>query len=561
MTMRASAKCVVLTFLLAAGLMARPAAGQELTIKLRDNDQPRPMTAAELSQLRDPLFRLVIQRNPRPLNLSQIEEAIQPVASSRKTFVVSERIHEQGGQEGLRAVLAFTGINQGIDVGSAIFLSVFFSRSSFPDLQAVEALAWDSDNGVYNYYKLERVHGSRFTWHFRGSSRGADVLAPAARADSCFACHTNGAPVMKELFFPWNNWHSDVSNSVAGLVSFDQSLRWPVARAGSGDAHLTDAGRLLGGDQLELMIISAMERFNKARLQTFKAPPGAGGQVAISDSRRLLRPLFETTEVNLISTRRQSEMNPFSPNQQGRPGGSVCPPHSFFLNAGLLIDTLKIEEARAIGAASTFQCPDNHPFAIKPDEYRDLLGRAGQNLGGNAPQDAHFAWFVPEPSFIDNNMVALLIKEGVITPEFAAAVLTVDLRTPVFSGDRASLLTFLPNSFSHVPLQQGADPFTPSRHPDALTREVIARLEAANPPAGSPAAEALVLLRQDKPLDELRRRVVRYRGDLESRLAPGSQSRSSELDRLHGLARARRAHVRNTAPFNSLVESEVLLPR
>ena len=73
MTMRASAKCVVLTFLLAAGLMARPAAGQELTIKLRDNDQPRPMTAAELSQLRDPLFRLVIQRNRRPLNLSQIE--------------------------------------------------------------------------------------------------------------------------------------------------------------------------------------------------------------------------------------------------------------------------------------------------------------------------------------------------------------------------------------------------------------------------------------------------------------------------------------------------------
>lgn len=552
-------------FLIAAAT-ARAASAQDLVFKLRDGDQPRPMTAAELSQLADPLFRLVIQKNPKPLGLTAIEEAIQPDAAKRRTFVVSEQIHQSGGPADPRAVLAFTGAGPGgVDVNGTVFLSVFFNSSpqgsrsqslSFPDLQAVEALAWDSTRKVYNYYKLERVHGAGFVWNFRGSSRDADILQPSSRAGSCFACHTNGGPVMKELLFPWNNWHTRSTNPVAGLISPDASRRWPIARQGSGDPRLTEP-RLEGGDDLELMILPALQRFNAARLEALRSPPGTDGQVSAASGKRLLRPLFETVEVNFISSRQQSGLNPSSSDQPGRPGTNVCLPGSLLLNTSLMT-SLGVDQARSFDAPAA--CPEGHPFAVDPDEYRDLLARAGQSLGGSPPQDVHFAWFVPEPSFVDNNMVEQLIREGAITPQFAAAVLAVDLRTPVFSADRASFLTFVPETFRYSPLG-GADPLAANRHPDALTREVIARLEAASLPAGSPAAEFLVLLRQGNPVDELRRRVARYREELDGRLAAGSPSRGSELERLHNLARARREHVRATEPFNNLVESPVLLPR
>src|SRR5207244_3603268 len=69
----------------------------------------------------------------------------------------------------------------------------------------LEAWGWDDGQSRYNYYKLD---GTPPTWKFRGSSIGADALTPSQRDGTCMACHINGAPVMKELPFPWNNWHS-----------------------------------------------------------------------------------------------------------------------------------------------------------------------------------------------------------------------------------------------------------------------------------------------------------------------------------------------------------------
>jgi hypothetical protein len=179
------------------------------------------------------------------------------------------------------------------------------------------------------------------------------------------------------------------------------------------------------------------------------------------------------------------------------------------------------------------------------------------------PADVDFAWFTPEPSFVDNDMVDLLMSAGAITPQFVAAVLAIDLESAIFSEERAALLQFLPESFAYQPLD-GADPLTADRHPDALTRAVMANLEALQPEPTSPGAVFLELLRLDDPVGELRRRVTGLRDRLIAALDPAAttpEARLAELMRLHGSVRQRIAEVDGQQPFSNLVESAVLLPK
>jgi hypothetical protein len=83
-------------------------------------------------------------------------------------------------------------------------------------------------------------------------------------------------------------------------------------------------------------------------------------------------------------------------------------------------------------------------------------------------------------------MVDLLMREGAITPQFVAVVLAVDLETPVFSKERASLLEFLPESFAYKPLDS-ADPLIAERHPDAVTQAVVAKSGGTAAPADGPS--------------------------------------------------------------------------
>ena len=104
-------------------------------------------------------------------------------------------------------------------------------------------------------------------------------------------------------------------------------------------------------------------------------------------------------------------------------------PDTFFLNANLFAGGgilqyrgLNVQDARQFGSV----------LAITAAEYRQLVEDFQTTIGG-ARFDTQFAWFTPEASHIDNHLVDVLVRDGVITPEFAAAVLAVDLETPVFS--------------------------------------------------------------------------------------------------------------------------------
>jgi hypothetical protein len=183
---------------------------------------------------------------------------------------------------------------------------------------------------------------------------------------------------------------------------------------------------------------------------------------------------------------------------------------------------------------------------------RLAVSESGQlRLEGGVPGDVEFAWFVPEASFVDNNMVALLIEAGAVSRRFAAAVLAIDVERPIFSDTRASLLRFVPASYVFGPGQPD--------DPDALTRAVMANLEASAPAGGTPEAELLVLLRDEDPVERLRERVVTFRDALSARATDGTE-RARLLAELKTSTDARRRVMATTLPFGSLVEFPSLLP-
>jgi hypothetical protein len=125
------------------------------------------------------------------------------------------------------------------------------------------------------------------------------------------------------------------------------------------------------------------------------------------------------------------------------------------------------------------------------------------------------------------------------------------LENPVFSDRRAGLIDFIPQSFTAVP---GA------AHPDALARDVVARLESANPAAGSAQAEFLVLLKNPDPVEEVKKRVIAYKDRIGQQLG-NPATRQAELQRLFRSLQERRQRLVEDDLFGSLVESRALLPR
>ena len=173
------------------------------------------LSAAELGNLRDPFFKIVLRKNADVVSLSGIEDLIQPDKSRRQVFVVSESLADTRSGQMRRSVITFTGRNADTRdfLRGNVMISVFFSSEEFPDQpQAIEVMSWDAHLGQYNYYKMDDsgTPDQIKSWKFRGSSKDADRMLAHERTGTCMQCHVNGGPIMKELAVPWNNWHSDI---------------------------------------------------------------------------------------------------------------------------------------------------------------------------------------------------------------------------------------------------------------------------------------------------------------------------------------------------------------
>ena len=527
--------------------------------QLRNADTPQVMTPTEIAALGDPFFKLLLKDKADRVTLADVQAAIQPNAANRHLFVVSERIVQAAKTGFRRAMLAFDGANAGEMLKGNVMLSVSFGPNGFPRDTEIEAWGWDDKRGRYNYYKLDSAGspGAGMVWKFRGSSEKADLLTPSERAGTCLRCHVTGAPIMKELFFPWNNWHAGVGGSfVADYLDSDSPRpdKWPAAST-------RPFQRLSTADKLEAdFLIPSFKRFNRSRLnaalrQDASGSPSisANGTMKVLEGSRLLRPLFQTTEINLISSRNTSGLHPFGSATDFIPELDIQIPGSFFLNVQLIagggtggLGGLKLTDANRFPT-----------FKLSQQENKDLVEKFKLLLNG-VRGDTHFAWFVPEPGFVENDLIDQVLQLGVVTPHFVAAVLAVDLERPVFSSARAELLKFVPDEFEFIPVPRGIDPLTIQRDPakDLLTREVISRINQANPDPGTNADEFRKLLASTDAVAELDKRVKAYVARIEAALAPASNGRKAELERLYGLLVERRRLMEAHPVLQNLDETD-----
>lgn len=532
----------------------------------RDGDSIKLLSAGEFVTLGDPLFNLLLKTRADVTKLADVEKALQPQANRRRLFVVDEHIVSDAKSGGRRAVLAFNGSNGGEPLQGNVMLSFSFGPDGPTDAGDIEAWGWDNHRSRYNYYKLdaEGAPVGRRTWKFRGSSQGADLLAPGERKGTCLRCHPSGAPVMKELFLPWNNWHSVISFKADYLVAGSgHPAKWPAAET----ERLKES--LAGAEELETnFIIPAIKRFNTSRLNSALQRQDAtgdrlvspNGRMTILEGRRLLRPLFETTEINLISSKNTSGFHPFDAPNSHVPQLPILLPENFFLNTHLIAGSQGNITGLGLQSAKDFQ-----NFArLTQEENKRLVEKFKVRLNAVAG-DTRFAWFVPEPGFIDNNLADQLLRTGAVTPHFLASVLAVDLETPIFSAKRVELLKFVPDRYEFTPVAMGANPLTIPREAekDLLTKEVIAAIERAAPAAGSTADEFRKFLKSDDAVKALEQRVKEYAKRVRKRLDPAdAEQRAAELERLYDVLIKRRRAMLEHPVFRNLDETggRLLLP-
>ncbi len=493
-----------------------------------EGSPPQAMTDAEKAQLKDPLFQLVLKDHADAKTLTAINQFLKP--ASQDVFVVDERIVDTAPKVGgvpaeRRAAIAFSGTTNQLPLDQNVLFSVAFNSEQFPSASFIEAMGWDDSQSRFNYYKLEKVANEATpTWKFRGSSKDADLLSGANRQGTCLQCHINGGPVMKELFLPWNHWDS-FSAKTPYLLKGNTS--WPVAKAANSPLN-----NLKGAEDFETgTILPAITRFNERRINALKS---ADGQT-ITDARRLLKPLFTTTEFNLISSDSLSPLHPFSRPSTPPADAKITVPSSFFLNSRLMTETL--------GISANF----SDFAAIGVNDYAHLVRQTKTTLNGQQPGDTNFAWFVPESSFMDDDFVRQLVQNNIVPASFVAAALAVDLENPVLSSDRSKLLDpkIIPTQF-----KIGAN--------NDLIAQVVKNLEALNPATGTPEAAFLQLLRSPgTAVNTLQTRVNQYVSRESQRLSSTAtpQARSQEWIRLYKLALKSREAILSDATLKSLDET------
>jgi Putative peptidoglycan binding domain len=505
---------------------AQPVPTPVLLQQLNEQSAPQPLTEADRAQLNDPLFQLVLKDHADATTLTALKQFLKP--ARQEVFVVDEHIVDPAPKVGdrlaaRRSIVTMSGTTNKLTLDQNILFSMMFSSEQFQAPNFIEAMGWDDTRSQFNYYKLDQAPNETTpSWKFRGNSRNADTLSTAARQGTCMQCHINGATVMKELLLPWNNWDS-FSAKTPYLSKGNAS--WPIVNAANSPLN-----QLAGAESFESgTMFSTLSRFNERRIQALMP----NGSAIVADARRLLKPIFITTEFNLLSSDTLSTLHPLAKPTAGS-GDAVNVPTSFFLNNRLLGD---------LGISANF-----FEFTkLSSKDYEHLVRQTKTSLNGKQPGDTNFAWFGPEPSFIDNDFVSQLLSQNIVPPAFVAAALAVDLETPMLSPDRAKLW-----SDKILPAQ-----FTTGAKND-LIPQVVANLTALNPASGTPEAKFLQILRQpDTAVANLKTQVDQYASRERNRLARTvkPEIRSQEWIRLYKLELQRRETLLQDVSLKSLDET------
>lgn len=161
------------------------------------------------------------------------------------------------------------------------------------DASVIEMFAWDDDEDVFRFYKVEPGEDGRFEVDVEPSECAGCHLAP----ESLMRVDGTGVPmmpIMNELTEPWSHWNAEPafrSQDFAlpeGIEGFDNY------------ATLTGNGRLGAANQLEQIIRDAQKRVVSKRYKSRK------DEASVAAAMGLLRPLFCEEQVNYVSERGDS---------------------------------------------------------------------------------------------------------------------------------------------------------------------------------------------------------------------------------------------------------------
>jgi hypothetical protein len=274
----------------------------------------------------------------------------------------------------------------------------------------VELIAWDRSAHRFNFWEL---NGS--TWSFRGDSNdvldniraintGATTPSFTFRRKSpdgtkvlrCSGCHTLGAPIMKEIEAPHNDWWTEKHK--LPLAPFTLDAQTTTLFQGATEAS-----------HLSVLVKKSAERLLAARAE------GGGTQTLPQQ----LRSLFSTMEMNLVS-----DSVPFVEREKS--GAPVEIPTGFFVDGRLAAPGRPVSASLAVYKSALAKVDSRFPTTTSPT------------------RETRHAFVVPARSFIDNRVIDALIKSGILDDELVADVLAVDMTNPVYSRRRASLIRFVP---------------------------------------------------------------------------------------------------------------------
>jgi hypothetical protein len=405
---------------------------------------------------RDVVTRGILSAPEVPRNVFEVRARLLGLGGKLQTFVLANRGRDNPRRGSFSFFETYTGPLP--DGGLAEEADLYFghfstARSGVLTLDQdfgegsllMELIAWDGVKKTYNFYRLIG-NGASATWTYFGDGDDAagDTAQvylggpnPKAGKMTCAACHTLGVPVMKEIEPPHNDW--------AGADRLDLGpLKLRPGNDPRDPAHL--AARLF----TEASPAADFSRLVKKGIDRALAARAARGGPGTC-LKQQLRSLFATLEVNLVT-----DGVPFP--QRRRDGGAVEIPSDFFVDGRLLRN----------------RRPVPVPLAVYEKTLAAVRARFAPGETPGLVESRH-AFSVPGRSHVDNRVIDGLLEQGLLDKGLVAAVLAVDLATPVYSRQRAGLLKYVPDQ-----ARDAAD----------LRRQLLAALREA--PAADQAARELL---------------------------------------------------------------------
>jgi hypothetical protein len=414
---------------------------------LGKDKKPRTLsTAAAADELGDPFATLLLLKGTFPQTAGEVLaalDALGPEADSvRQTqfFLLGEgsQIPFSPDTASIVRNLRFVVARGGGPDGPDILVSAFH-----PDEGDVELMAWDGKKGGFNYY---RTVGSDRAWIFAGNS--AHALSDPTQGSGPFESHRSGAFMMKELRFPWINWHSPAAPIQPSVFDEGDPLR----------THPWFTQRAQGG---ALTCETAVARPSITRWAKFRFDALATAGV-VDDPGRVMQQVLESPAVNLTTS--QTEFAN-APNQD-----VVDLPQTFFIDSEALTEVFGLPAPPPLNVSAAVY--------LKAIETFEVTFTDGETFR-REQTDTHFAFCVPERAFEDREAVSEAIRIGLITDRLAAALLMTDFANPIFSERRAALLEHVPD---RATITDGESDFS-----QAMADTILAAADAS--PQGSPERE------------------------------------------------------------------------